>query len=389
MAFRIYKGTRKNPALPVISLFASVVMIVAVFCFFFILCVFDGLREFVSSSSSPDLLIESKKESFIDYNSKDFGVLERMTEIKAFSFVFSQEMALSYKNQTMFSNVLGVDKSFEKIFPEVNTYKLFDSNIISPMVIGSGLLSRIGSEAFRNPEGLSLLIPRAGVPSALEFPFKRLRGEVVDVFQFGDSTDDNTILMSLDNVCFFMGVQKGFSTSVYLKLKKNSSRSFVKKNIENQLGDGYYVKTKEEQNPALYKMLKTEKVVVVFILSLVIIISIFNVFSSVVLTIVEKKENIKTLKMLGSEDSSLRKIFFLQGVAISLGGSLVGFVSSLVFVVAQKKFELIFIPETSIPYPVAIEFYSILILFAVVGFVSIFSSKVASKTVDLFILNGN
>ena len=385
----MYKGTKKNPALPIISVFASVVMIVAVFSFFLILCVFDGLREFVSSSSNPDLLIESKKEPFINFNSNSFDVLENMPEIQAFSFVFSQEMALSNKNQTVFSNVLGVDKSFEKIFPNANTYKLFDSNIISPIVIGAGLLSRIGSESYRSAEGLSLLIPRANSPTALEFPFKRLRGEVVDVFQFGDSADDNTLLMSLEDVCSFMGVEKDVSTSVYLRLKKGSSSSLVKKNIENQLGDDYSVKTKEQQNPALYKMLKTEKVVVVFILSLVVIISIFNVFSSVVLTVFDKKENIKTLKMLGSENSSLRNIFFLQGIGISLGGGLVGFVLCLLFVVVQKKFELIFIPETSIPYPVAIEFYSILILFSVVAFVSIISSKIASKTVNLFVLNSN
>ena len=370
-------------------MFASFVMIVAVFSFFLILCVFDGLREFVSSSSSPDLLIESKKERFIDYISNDFGVLENMPEIEAFSFVFSQEMALSNKNQTVFSNVLGVDKSFEKIFPNANTYKLFDSNIISPVVIGAGLLSRVGSESYRSAEGLSLLVPKANPPTALEFPFKRLRGEVVDVFQFGDSADDNTLLMSLEDVCSFMGVEKGFSTSVYLKLKNGSSRSLVKKNIEKQLGDGYSVKTKEQQNPALYKMLKTEKVIVVFILSLVVIISIFNVFSSVVLTVFGKKESIKTLKMLGSENSSLRNIFFLQGIGISLGGGLVGFVLSFLLILVQKEFKLVFIPETSIPYPVAIELYSIVILFAVVGFVSIVCSKIASKTVNLFILNSN
>ena len=88
IAFRIYKGTKKNPALPIISVFASIVMIVAVFSFFLILCVFDGLREFVSNSSSPDLLIESKKERFIDYNSKAFGVLENMPEIQGFSLFF-------------------------------------------------------------------------------------------------------------------------------------------------------------------------------------------------------------------------------------------------------------------------------------------------------------
>ena len=389
IAFRIYKGTKKNPALPIISVFASIVMIVAVFSFFLILCVFDGLREFVSSSSSPDLLIESKKERFIDYISNDFGVLENMPEIQAFSFVFSQEMALSNKNQTVFSNVLGVDKSFEKIFPNANTYKLFDSNIISPVVIGAGLLSRVGSESYRSAEGLSLLVPKANPPTALEFPFKRLRGEVVDVFQFGDSADDNTLLMSLEDVCSFMGVEKGVSTSVYLKLKNGSSHSFVKKILEKQLGDAYSVKTKEQQNPALYKMLKTEKIIVVFILSLVVIISIFNVFSSVVLTVFDKKESIKTLKMLGSENSSLRNIFFLQGIGISLGGGFVGFVLSFLLVLVQKKFKLVFIPETSIPYPVAIELYSILILFAVVGFVSIVCSKIASKTVNLFILNSN
>ena len=234
-----------------------------------------------------------------------------------------------------------------------------------------------------------MLVPKANPPTALEFPFKRLRGEVVDVFQFGDSADDNTLLMSLEDVCSFMGVEKGFSTSVYLKLKNGSSRSLVKKNLEKQFGDGYSVKTKEQQNPALYKMLKTEKVIVVFILSLVVIISIFNVFSSVVLTVFDKKESIKTLKMLGSENSSLRNIFFLQGIGISLGGGLVGFVLSFLLVLVQKKFNLVFIPETSIPYPVAIELYSILILFAVVGFVSIVCSKISSKTVNLFILNSN
>jgi ABC-type transport system, involved in lipoprotein release, permease component len=115
--------------------------------------------------------------------------------------------------------------------------------------------------------------------------------------------------------------------------------------------------TAYRQNEALYKMMRYEKLAIYMILIFIVIIIAFNVYSSLTMLIIEKKDDIGTLQCLGAPESMTRRIFLLEGWLISLLGLVIGLVIGIAFVLLQQKFGLIRMPGNYIinAYPVILK----------------------------------
>jgi lipoprotein-releasing system permease protein len=134
-------------------------------------------------------------------------------------------------------------------------------------------------------------------------------------------------------------------------------------------------------NDALYKMLNTENVVVYLIFTLVIIIALFNLIGALVMIIIDKKENLKTLYNLGNTIGTLQKIFLYQGLLITVIGSAIGLVLGSALVLLQQQFEFLMITPT-LAYPVVYEWQNIGIVLATIATLGFASSWIASRTVS-------
>jgi ABC-type lipoprotein release transport system permease subunit len=134
------------------------------------------------------------------------------------------------------------------------------------------------------------------------------------------------------------------------------------KELETRLGPGYEVLDRYKQNEALYKMMRYEKLAIYMILIFIVIIIAFNIYSSLTMLIIEKKEDIGTLRSLGAPEPMTRRIFLLEGWLISLLGLAIGLVIGIAFVLLQQKFGLIRMPGNYIinAYPVILKATDIL-----------------------------
>jgi len=146
------------------------------------------------------------------------------------------------------------------------------------------------------------------------------------------------------------------------------------------------VKNRAQLNESLYKMLNTENLAVYLIFTLVIIIALFNLIGALIMMILDKKANLKTLLNLGTEIKDLRKIFLLQGTLLSVFGGLIGLILGIAIVLLQQHFELVMITPT-LAYPVQFTIENVLIVFGTIvslGFIAslIASSRVSKKLLD-------
>jgi lipoprotein-releasing system permease protein len=169
--------------------------------------------------------------------------------------------------------------------------------------------------------------------------------------------------------------------ALYIKLADDANESIVQHDLQKILGKDYSAKTKAELNPALYKMLQTERVAVIAILTLVVLIALFNVVGAVIMTLLEKKGNLKTLHQLGATTRSLRGVFFMQGLLLSGLGSGVGLLLAVLVVWLQKTYAVFSIPGSGLPYPVALEWSPFWTVVLVVGGLTTIVSWLAAAVV--------
>lgn len=165
-------------------------------------------------------------------------------------------------------------------------------------------------------------------------------------------------------------------TSLEIKIKPSASVSKVQKDLQKQLGSGYVVKNRVEQHEFFHKVSRAEKWIVYAILTLIMIIASFSIVGSLMMLIIDKKEDARTLRMLGAEMKHIKRLFLYEGFAITLSGTLIGLTLGYIICKLQQEFKLLTIEAQSAliidAYPVKIIGSDFLLIFStimIIGFI--------------------
>jgi lipoprotein-releasing system permease protein len=127
-------------------------------------------------------------------------------------------------------------------------------------------------------------------------------------------------------------------------------------------------------------MLNTEEIAVYLVFTLVLIIALFNLISSIIIMVLEKRDNLKTLSNSGATHSDIKKIFYYQGLIITFLGGAVGLFLGFILMLAQQTFS-IFMITPSLAYPVSIELSTFLIVSLTILVLGAIASKISSSVV--------
>ena len=133
-------------------------------------------------------------------------------------------------------------------------------------------------------------------------------------------------------------------------------------------------------------MLNTENLASYLIFTLILIIALFNVIGAIIMMILDKRDNLKTLFSLGATIKEIKRVFILQGFLLTVFGLLIGLSSGVILVLLQKKYHLFMITQ-NLAYPVAFTFlnvFTVIITILVLGFLAskIASSRISKKLVE-------
>ena len=376
-----------NNAINIITLISAVSIIAGAAALFIVLSGFSGLKDFSLSFSSifdPDLKVLPASGKTISFSPDLAAELEANPDIISYTQVIEERAFLEFRGKNHIAYIKGVDENYRKVNSIDST--LLYGNWITPeepvAAIGFGI-SRILSLGVNNySDLLRVMVPKPGTGQITDptQAFNSSQLVVSDIFQVNEELDQKYIFTNIDYVRKLLNYNEATLSSVELKLNPKADPVQVQQRIQRLFGDQTEVKTRFQLNDKLYKMLNAENLAVYLIFTLVLIIALFNLVGSIIMIIIDKKANIKTLHSLGASLKDIKKIYFLQGTMMSVFGGIIGLILGSLIVGAQLQFQLKMITPT-LPYPMEFTLVNFLAVFFTISVLGILASYLASSTI--------
>jgi lipoprotein-releasing system permease protein len=385
IAKRYLFSKSKNNAINIITGIASVGIIVGAMALFVVLSVFSGLRDFSLSFSNdfdPDLKVNPISGKSFTLSPNQENQLKSIEGIASFSKVVEERVLFFFDGKEQVTYLKGVDANFTKT--NVVDQNLITGKWLKPdtyqVVIGNGTSDKlsIGLYDFNNP--FEVFVPRKGkgvIESEAE-AFNKTALIPIGIYAISEDLDSKYVFCDLTLAQQLLELQPNQFSGVEIKLKPNVDEASVIEKLNTVFKNKAAIKNRAQQNATLYKMLNTENVVVYLILTLVIIMFLFAFSGAIIMMVLDKRENLKTLFHLGVEPKNLKKIFLFQGTLLCLIGGIIGLGLGSIIVIVQQQFELIMITET-LAYPVVFSIQNILIVFATIMFLGFLASLISSS----------
>jgi len=390
IAKRYIFSKSKSNAINIISVIALGGIIVGALALFIVLSVFSGLREYsvqFTNDFDPDLkAFAAQGKSFIITEEQE-KKLKSIPKIETFSKIIEERVLFVFDGKEQITYLKGVDHQFTSSnqLPK----SLFNGQWLQPnttqAVIGYGISQKlsVGLYDFNNPLEVYVPKPGKGKIESEEQAFNREFLIPVGIYAVSEELDSKYVFVNLDLAQELMGFMPNQVTGLEFNIAPNSDDQIVMTKIKSVFDGKVTIKTREELNSTLHKMLNTENIAVYLIFTLVIIVALFNLIGALIMIIIEKKHNLKTLVNLGVEIGDLKKIFLYQGLLLSFFGGVIGLLLGVMVVYLQQHFSLIMITD-SLPYPVVFEIKNlavVLVTITVLGFLAalIASSRVSKK----------
>ena len=373
IARRYLFAKKSHNVINIISAISAVGMAIGTAALIIILSIYNGFDELVKSTLSnvePDILITPAKGKVFIPEGEAFDRIKANPMIGEYDLILQENVFVDYDGHQGIAKAKGVDSAFEAESPLAEHITNGEFSLhkgqLPQMVVGAGLAYKMGM----NPAFLAsaeLYFPIRDRNFSLANPaasIETVRMRPSGIFSVNQQIDDDLMIVPIEQMRKLLGYEEEVS-GVELRLVEGSTAKDLRsaiKDIQKELGPGFKVLDRFRQNPSLYKMMRYEKAAIFLILIFVIIIIALNIFGSITMLIIEKKDDIETYRSLGATDKMLRHTFTLEGWLISLLGLAAGLVIGIGFSLAQQNFGFIKMPGSFLvnAYPVILQWQDVL-----------------------------
>lgn len=387
---RRYLFSKKSVnAINIISTISVVGVLVSSAALVIVLSFYNGMEKVILSmfsTFSPELRIEPAEGKLFSTHNELFENLRKQKEIKGYSEVLEEKVLLQYGNHQFIGQIKGIEpKSLNQHAADSMLYAgefTISKENVSYAIIGASVQANLQIPIVGLQNTMLVNSPKKGGGNAVN--------PADDIIQRGISPRgvlkyqqgfDNLIITPIDFARDALGEYEKVS-AIEIYTHNPDGLTTIEEQIQAVLGDEFRVLNREEQNPTLYKTVRTEKWAVFFILTFIGIIAIFNIIGSMTMLVIDKRQDMIILKSLGAENSLIQRIFYNEGMLISLIGSTFGILIGYIFCFAQDTFGFIRTQEgqNSIidAYPVDMRLTDFGLVFLTVLLVSIVISYLSS-----------
>lgn len=383
----LFSKSSKN-AINIISLITGFAIIVGTLALFLVLSVFSGLKEFSTDFirvSDPDLKISSEKGKSFFFNDSLINVLEDK-RIAHFTKVVEEKALFSYKEKQLIAMIKGVDSNYllvNNMDTAIYIGEWVDKDFKNSAVIGNSISSTLslGTYDLVEPLKASVLKPGKGYINNPKTAFDQVSLQPLGIFKLTEELDGKYVFSNLELAQELLRYESNRITAIELKLKDDNDEQELIAYFNDMLNSKFKVETREQLNAVFYRMINTENIISYLVITLIVIIALFNVAGTILMVIIDKRENLKTLFSLGLPIKEIRKIFVLQGSLLTLLGLIIGLSIAISFVLLQKKFGLIMITP-SLAYPVQFKMLNVIIVVLTIIVLGYVSAKIASSRIS-------
>lgn len=384
IARRYLFAKKSHHAINIISGISVLGVAVATMAMVVTLSVFNGFQDLVAdlfTAFDPELLVTPKDGQTI--SAKDSALLElkKSDAVEVYTPVLEGQALVVEGGKQQVVTIKGVADNITKQghIEDIlygDGHFCLHADILEYGVLGIQLAQQLGLPAFfENP--LQVYAPKPGERVNIGNPLSSFNHDELQspgvVFMVRQAKyDANYILTSLGFAQRIFD-REGKVSSVELKLKdgSNSNVKKIQKQLQAQLGERFEIKNRYEQQNDVFRVMRIEKLISYVFLSFILLVACFNIIGSLSMLMIDKKQDIQTLRSLGANDSQICTVFRLEGHIISLAGALLGLVLGGVLCWVQQKYGLVtmgesegsFIIET---YPVSVYWTDIILILVTV-----------------------
>lgn len=395
MNFSLYIAKRylfsksSNNAINIITIIAAIGVVVGAFSLFIVLAGFAGLKDFslqFTNVFDSDLKVFPAKGKTISFSEAQRDQLNQIDGVAVYSEIIEERVFVHYKGKNHIAYIKGVDSNYGKV-TVIDSIMFYGEWFVPDeheVVVGLSTIAKLSMGVRDYSSPLEIYVPRPGTgqinvmdPSKA---FTKKKAIVAGVYQVTEDLDGKYVFSDIDFAKNLLSIDDNTISSLELKLSENASEATVRNQILELFPEDVIIKNRIQQNDALYKMLKTENIAVYLIFTLVLIIALFNVIGALIIMILDKRKNIRTLYNMGATLSHIRRIFFLQGTLMTALGGILGVIIGVIAVSVQLKYPFIYITET-LPYPTKLEPLDGIIVLATIMVLGIIAAWIASSRV--------
>lgn len=376
IAKRYLLAKKSRNAINIISAVSVAGVAVGTMALIIILSVFNGLETMVRSifnTFDPDIKITAAQGKTFVPDSARLKLLANVDGLSCYSLTIEENALLKYDDRQYIATIKGVDDNYTMV-SDIDS-SMWEGEFIlksekgRPYAIpGIGVAQYLGIRVnFINP--LNIYVPKkTGSTTDAENAFVKKFIFPSGIFQIEKDYDSKYVYIPLEFARELTEIETGV-TSVEVKFKTNADPVSVQKKIRKIFDKGFKVQNRYEQQEIFYKVMRSERLAIFFILTLILTIASFNIIGSLTMLIIEKERDIEILKSLGANSDLIRKIFIFEGWLISIVGAFTGIVLGFIICWVQQTYGIVKLQSETLimdAYPVVLKLRDFIIVPATV-----------------------
>lgn len=349
-------GNSRINAVNYVALISLIAISIVSFSLVTVLSVYNGYVDIINEAdknTDPPLMIEPLLGSVINTDSINITDISSKNKVEIYPLIYSQSI-LNIGDRQIMSNMIASDSAYYRHIAKNLNAEAIDRNILGnhldqshdavKSIVGLALISDPKLQEDFLMQKARLVVPkRKGLinPLAISSAFSYIDIEPEYILPSIREDIDNTIFIHIDDARYLLSYEDNEVNKFAVLLQNENNIDKVKSSLQASIGDKYIVKDRGEQRPEITLLIKTEKMMTYVILIFVLMLSIFNVSSCIIMMIIEKKDDILVMRAIGMSNMAIKNVFRISGMIIAGIGNVIGVILGLIFSYLQMKYGFI------------------------------------------------
>ncbi|MCF2580644.1 FtsX-like permease family protein [Bacteroides caecigallinarum] len=389
IAKRYLFSKKSHNAINVISAISVCGVALATLAMVCTLSVFNGFQDMVATfftAFDPQIKITSVKGKVFDVSTPVFSEIKTMPEIAVYSESVEDNAMVQYKGRQVMAVIKGVEDNFDKLTPIDSILfgrgeLILHDEVVDYAIPGLHLLSTLGT-GIRFLDPLEIYAPKRGSRINMSNPMSSFVSD--QLFSSGLTFTVNQEKYDASYIITSIGFARRLFqytdevSAVNLRLTPEADEDAVIRKLQEKLGDEFRIQNRYEQQADTFRIMEIEKLISYIFLVFILMIACFNVIGSLSMLIIDKKNDVQTLRNLGASDNQIVRIFLFEGRMISFIGAVSGVIIGLVLCLIQQEYGIISLGNAGSfivdAYPVSVHTWDVVLVFVtvlIVGFISV------------------
>ncbi|MFI3289349.1 MAG: FtsX-like permease family protein [Rikenellaceae bacterium] len=381
IARRYLLSPKSHSVVNIIAGVSLVSLLLPVAAVIVLLSIFNGFSSMIYNMDSAiegDLTVQLIEGRIFEQSDINREAIEAIEGIEAISFSTEQTLLIEHKDRGTVLTLKGVDQNYTESIPideyvDVGKFQV-ELGDLERIVVGNATASRLGIRSLSDITIDIFALKTGQLQSMIPIgSYNTAQAKLSGVVMIDVETEERYAYASQRLVNRLLNHEDGAS-KLSIKVSNGADIESIKRKIGGIVGDRFKVESRQELNPAIYQIIRYEKLGVLLICSLVIVLAAFSLLGALTMLIIEKRGDVKTLRSMGTTHSDIRRIFLLEGGIISTVAILAGVVLGIAVTLIQQYFGVVELPSSSMVlqyYPVDLQIGDVVSVVLISGGISL------------------